>query len=124
MQRKVADEYERLKGVKNTLVTFSLVTNVDAPLGRRLLRDEPVKDITELSTIDYLSAVNDPDVWPAPIPADHSYSNRYILTSHFIGLFLILSISETDQQSLRPRRRKLTQERILVELHRQQQRGN
>ncbi|GJQ67726.1 putative catalytic subunit of a complex [Trypoxylus dichotomus] len=76
IQRKVADEYDQLKGVKNTLLTFSLDTNVDIPIARRFTRDEPAKDMADLSTIDYLSAVNDPDVWPAPIPADHSYTTR------------------------------------------------
>lgn len=65
-----------MKGVKNALLTFSLSTNVEAPLGRRLLTEEPAKDTAEAAAIDYLSPINDPDVWPAPIPANHTYSNR------------------------------------------------
>lgn len=82
VQRKVALEYDEVKTLKNTLQTLRIDTSVDVPIGARrpLLRDEPVRDIGEILSSDPFvpSAVNDPDVWPSPIPADHSYGARYV----------------------------------------------
>ncbi|KAF2905592.1 hypothetical protein ILUMI_00569 [Ignelater luminosus] len=80
VQRKVALEYDEVKSLKNTLQTLRIDTSVDVPIGARrpLLRDEPVRDIGEILSSDPFvsSAANDPDVWPSPIPADHSYGAR------------------------------------------------
>ncbi|KAK5639527.1 hypothetical protein RI129_012019 [Pyrocoelia pectoralis] len=76
VQRKVALEYEEVKSLKNTLQTLRIDTSIDVPIGARrpVLRDEPVRDIGEVLASD--SYVNDPDVWPSPIAADHSYNVR------------------------------------------------
>ncbi|XP_022907754.1 katanin p60 ATPase-containing subunit A-like 1 [Onthophagus taurus] len=72
VQRKIVDEYDHVKEISNTLLTFTLDTNIDLPFGRKVTRDEPVKDISEYNSI----VDTDPDVWPAPIPAEHGFSNR------------------------------------------------
>lgn len=53
-----------------------------------MLRDEPVKDIGELFSSDNF----DPDVWPSPIPADHSYSTRYVVLKSYKVFIIILFV--------------------------------
>ena len=61
---------------KSTLLTIGMVVNVETPLGKRLFRDDPVKDSMEPTSMEYPST--DPDVWPAPTVAEHGSSNRYV----------------------------------------------
>ncbi|KAK4871877.1 hypothetical protein RN001_016001 [Aquatica leii] len=74
VQRKVALEYEEVKSLKNTLQTLRIDTSVDVPVGARrpVPRDEPVRDVGEIPSSD----TYDPDVWPSPVHAAHSYNSR------------------------------------------------
>lgn len=59
------------------LQNLRLETNVEVPLGARRLRDEPVRDYNDILPEDsYITSQHDPDVWPPPTPADHSYMQR------------------------------------------------
>lgn len=78
VQKKVVTEYEQVKTLKNMLNTLSLNVNHEVPIGVR--RDEPVKD--GLDFMDY-NTPTDPDVWPAPTPADHSA--RFTILPLFIS---------------------------------------
>lgn len=83
MQRHVAMEYEEIKSLKKALNALRLDTSVDVPLGARrsLADDEPVRDLVDLTnsgTYLFPPANNDPDVWPSPVPADHSIITRQV----------------------------------------------
>lgn len=77
VQKLIAEEYEHLKVLKNMLNSWRMEISGETPIGARRpsLRDDPVRDISDLLSLDSLG-LHDPDVWPAPIAVDHSFGNN------------------------------------------------
>lgn len=69
----MAKEYDAVKNLKSMLNTFKLDTSIDVPLG---VKRPEIRDDNDLFSTDLYFQSNDPQVWPPPIPVDHSYPLR------------------------------------------------
>ncbi|KAK6636852.1 hypothetical protein RUM43_010516 [Polyplax serrata] len=84
VQSEIAEEYEQVKGLVNTLQLFKIDANIDRGIRSTAFNisstpfDEPTKDPTAW----FNNTLRDPDVWPPPPPRENDMWNSPITADH------------------------------------------